>query len=90
MKPPLRVLFVIIIDVVGLLVPASGIQAWCKNYFEGFTLADDYNPNSPPTKNFTLLDEHILTQVNEVSMLNLVLYEETQLKLFKLIIHQFQ
>ena len=54
------------LQLVHLLVPTHGIKSWCKDQLEGFTLEDDYNPNSPPTKNFTLKDMHVLYQVEEV------------------------
>ena len=57
-----------------LLVPSVfGIPAWCKNYFEGFALEDNYNPNYPPTDNFTLSDVHHLSQIEKVKYANLIL-----------------
>lgn len=53
------------------LMPVSitGIQSWCKDYFEGFSLENDYNPNAPPPGDFTLKDEQTLMKIDEVSKL---------------------
>ena len=57
-----------------LLLPSVfGIPSWCKNYFEGFALEDNYNPNYPPTDNFTLSDVHHLSQIEKVKYANLIL-----------------
>lgn len=53
------------------------LEPWCKNYFEGFSLNDDYNRNSPPLerrnnvegkfKKFILKTKTTLWDVDEVS-----------------------
>ena len=50
------------------LMPVSitGIQSWCKDYFEGFSLENDYNPNAPPSSDFALKDEQTLMKIDEV------------------------
>ena len=55
------------------------LESWCKNYFEGFSLNDDYNRNSPPIerrkavegkfKKFILNTKTTLWDVDEVSYL---------------------
>ena len=59
----------IALQLVQLMVPTQGLQPWCRKHVEGFTLEDDYNPNSPPSRNFTLRDVHVLSQVDEVRQL---------------------
>ena len=42
-------------------------QSWCQNHFDGFSLEDDYNRNSPPTEPFNLNIDHILLALDAVS-----------------------
>ena len=55
-----------IVRFICLLPQTFGIKSWCKDHFEGFTLQGDYNPNLPPTKNVTVEDFHVLSQVDKV------------------------
>ncbi len=51
-----------------------GQRSWCMNHFEGFSLAEDYNPNTPPmpptqnsrVKKFVLDTKNKLWDVDEV------------------------
>ena len=58
----------LLVDVNLCLMPVSitGIQSWCKDYFEGFSLENNYNPNAPPIRDFTLQDEQTLIKIDEV------------------------
>lgn len=67
-----------------LLVPSLftnailGQKSWCMNHFEGFSLPEDYNRNSPPMpptktgilKTFVLDTRNQLWDVNEVMFLD--------------------
>ena len=57
------------VHILHLISPIHGLQPWCGKHLEGFTLADNYNPNSPPSRDFTLQDLHVLSQVDEVRRL---------------------
>ena len=49
-----------------------GLASWCREQWQGFNLDEDYNPNSPPTKEFTLYDAHVLHKVDEVLSIHLL------------------
>ena len=49
-----------------------GQATWCREQWQGFSLDEDYNPNSPPTKEFILYDAHVLHKVDEVRLTNLL------------------
>ena len=61
-----------------------GQRSWCVNHFEGFSLSEDYNPNTPPmpptqnsrVKKFELKTKNKLWDVDEV------LYKVTSLSIF--------
>ena len=46
------------------------LASWCRDQWQGFSLDEDYNPNSPPTKEFILYDAHVLHKVDEVFFIN--------------------
>ena len=48
------------------------LASWCRDQWQGFSLDEDYNPNSPPTKEFILYDAHVLHKVDEVLLINLL------------------
>ena len=60
------VLYTLFVIILCLLNSAFGLASWCKEQWQGFSLDEDYNPNSPPTKEFILLDTHVLHKVDEV------------------------
>ena len=59
-------LFILCVIISCLPNPAFGLASWCKEQWQGFSLDEDYNPNSPPTKEFILHDTHVLDKVDEV------------------------
>ena len=48
-----------------------GLASWCREQWQGFNLDEDYNPNSPPTKEFILYDAHVLHKVDEVLLFSI-------------------
>ena len=52
--------------IIFLANSTNGLESWCKDQWQGFTLDEDYNPNSPPTIEFILHDAHVLHKVDEV------------------------
>lgn len=50
-----------------LIVSNTECQSSCQGNFDGFSLIDSYNRNSPPSKEFDLKIEHVLLSVDEVS-----------------------
>ena len=56
----------------------NGLESWCRSYFEGFALSNDYNRNSPPIqprivagkfKKFILNTQTTLWDIDAVSVL---------------------
>ena len=56
----------------------NGLESWCRSYFEGFALNNDYNRNSPPIqarivagkfKKFILNTQTTLWDIDAVSVL---------------------
>ena len=60
------VIFILSVIILCLSKAAFGLASWCKEQWQGFNLDEDYNPNSPPTKEFILHDTHVLHKVDEV------------------------
>ena len=60
------VLYILFFIILCLPNSAFGLASWCKEQWQGFSLDEDYNPNSPPTKEFILHDTHVLHKVDEV------------------------
>ena len=55
----------------------NGLESWCRSYFEGFALSNDYNRNSPPIqarivagkfKKFILNTQTTLWDIDAVSV----------------------
>ena len=66
MEKTFQQLIILSFGFLSLQEPVSGLQSWCQSNSEGFELEKEYNPNSPPTTNFSLKSTHILMQIDEV------------------------
>ena len=49
-----------------LIISNTECQSSCQENFDGFSLIDSYNRNSPPSQEFDLKIEHVLLSVDEV------------------------
>ena len=56
----------IIVSII-LIISNTECQSSCQGKFDGFSLIDSYNRNSPPSQEFDLKIEHALLSVDEVS-----------------------
>ena len=63
-----------------------GQRSWCINHFEGFSLAEDYNPNTlpmPPARN-SRVKKFVLDTNNKLWDIDEVLFKITSLLIIRL------
>ena len=63
-----------------------GQRSWCMNHFEGFSLAEGYNPNTPPmppTQN-SRVKKFVLDTNNKLWDVDEVLFKITSLLIIRL------
>ena len=74
----MRLILVLWIAYCLIINSIHGLESWCRGYFEGFALNDDYNRNSPPIqprivagkfKKFILNTQTTLWDIDAVSVL---------------------